>query len=1101
MKVQRIGLLSLLALLSFAERLEGIDGPRIGFSPGPADGSAVTVQSQTCFQNFPTTGLSVSPATVDPCGQFCLTWCSPDYSATYPYTTQFVTSYFALYYSLDGVNFVLFDTYSPSTTNKCLYAEPADSGRTFYFRVDAVGPYTGGGRPASSKLVLTLQSNRATLGVRSAQRPTILSFIANPASIQIGQSSTLSWSSSIPGPLCGGVASIDNGIGSVPASGQIVVRPQVTTTYTLTVTGAGGSTNAKTTVTVDASCPVPEAPLLSAVTSTLSAGQMLALGWPAVSGLRNGRYDVEASRSPGFETPETAFSTTATNALVQTRTSDQDYPLYVRIRAIQGCGGQPAGPWSRTVTVSCTAAPPHLVFTKAGPGWTAIVGGAPPSATVVVRNVGGQTASVSLTASGGFFDVPPASLWLPAGREATFTLTARAQALVTPGTFAGTLTAAWQNGRVGTSVTLSVAAAAAPGVKVTASTTRVLFSAPLGQTPEPQTVTLFVSRPAGTGSVTLSAAVAPAGAWLVLPSTLGQAVPSSGQVSFTLSVNRGAWDTPPPISTLLSIGAVGASAADAALIEVVDTVPPPVTSGAGAARANPAPSFIVPSVVRAAGLNDATYYSDGWLRNLGSTPVSADLFLAPDGKDGISDLSVLRATLELPAGTTRRLTDVMATVFGAQGSGQLEIRSPIISALSLRTTTDALTGGDPTLKFGSEMPVASSGSGGGLGDPARFVPGVSENSRNRTNLIFTETTGKSAVADVTISDDKGRIAGTASVSVPAYGKVQKAARDILAGASVTEGSASISVSSGAGRVVTVATILDNQSNSFSAAPARIPLVSAAPPAAPKESEARELGGLSFILPSAVRARGQFDTQFVTGLHFVNGTASEARLTLTYFYTDLDDGNTAKTIIKDVVLPPRGSLDAALGSDAILDLFHVTNQSAGWIRVEGDAEKVLARSSIGALVDPNDPSRGMKTAEVDGFPFLETSPIGRKGAPAHRFAGLAKGADKRSNLVLVETSGRECTARVTLLAPNGGQLLAEKSFTVRANQYFQINDVFGDQGLGLGEGPFRDVEVTVEVVSGDGNLVSVATVNDNISRNPVIFVLRPPGPPDGGSIGF
>jgi hypothetical protein len=397
--------------------------------------------------------------------------------------------------------------------------------------------------------------------------------------------------------------------------------------------------------------------------------------------------------------------------------------------------------------------------------------------------------------------------------------------------------------------------------------------------------------------------------------------------------------------------------------------------------------------------------------------------------------------------------------------------------------------------------VASSGSGGGLGDPARFVPGVSENSRNRTNLIFTETTGKSAVADVTISDDKGRIAGTASVSVPAYGKVQKAVRDILLGASVTEGSASISVSSGAGRVVTVATILDNQSNSFSAAPARIPLVSAPPAAARQESEARQLGGVSFILPSAVRARGQFDTQFVTGLHFVNGTASEARLTLTYFYTDLDDGNTAKNIIKDVVLPPRGSLDPALGSDAILDLFHVTNQSAGWIRVEGDAEKVLARSSIGALVDPTDPSRGMKTAEVDGFPFLETSPIGRKGDPAHRFAGLAKGADKRSNLVLVETSGRECTARVTLQAPNGGQLLAERSFTVRANQYFQINDVFGDQGLGLGEGPFRDVEVTVEVVSGDGNLVSVATVNDNISRNPVVFVLRPPGPPDGGSIGF
>ena len=112
-----------------------------------------------------------------------------------------------------------------------------------------------------------------------------------------------------------------------------------------------------------------------------------------------------------------------------------------------------------------------------------------------------------------------------------------------------------------------------------------------------------------------------------------------------------------------------------------------------------------------------------WLRNLGSTPVSADLFLTPDGKDGISDPAVLRATLELPAGTTRRLTDVIATVFGAQGSGQLEIRSPIISALSLRTTTDALTGGDPTLKFGSEMPVASSGSGGAPGRSGAVRPG------------------------------------------------------------------------------------------------------------------------------------------------------------------------------------------------------------------------------------------------------------------------------------------------------------------------------------------------------------------------------------------
>ena len=145
--------------------------------------------------------------------------------------------------------------------------------------------------------------------------------------------------------------------------------------------------------------------------------------------------------------------------------------------------------------------------------------------------------------------------------------------------------------------------------------------------------------------------------------------------------------------------------------------------------------------------------------------------------------------------------------------------------------------------------------------------------------------------------------------------------------------------------------------------------------------------------------------------------------------------------------------------------------------------------------------GAKTAEVDGFPSLDTSPIGHKGDPPRRFAGLAKGPDKRSNLILVETAGQDCVAHVALWAPNGGQLLAEKTFGVRANEYFQINDIFGDQGLALGDGPFQDVEATVDVVSGNGSLVSVATVNDNVSRNPVIFVLRDPGPPDGGSIGF
>src|SRR5262249_23750624 len=97
--------------------------------------------------------------------------------------------------------------------------------------------------------------------------------------------------------------------------------------------------------------------------------------------------------------------------------------------------------------------------------------------------------------------------------------------------------------------------------------------------------------------------------------------------------------------------------------------------------------------------------------------------------------------------------------------------------------------------------------------------------------------------------------------------------------------------------------------------------------------------------------------------------------------------------------------------------------------------------------------------------------------------------KRTNLILVETSGAPCTALVRLVSTTGLEL-ARRSFDVQADQYLQINDVFGPGGVALGDGPFQNVEVTVQTTGGDGKLVAVATVNDNVSRNPEVFVLGP-----------
>src|SRR5438270_4583119 len=74
--------------------------------------------------------------------------------------------------------------------------------------------------------------------------PTVAQFTAEPSSIQRGQSSTLRWE--ISGDVTS--VSIDNGVGTVQATGSSRVSPSVSTTYTLTALGAGGSRTETDTV-------------------------------------------------------------------------------------------------------------------------------------------------------------------------------------------------------------------------------------------------------------------------------------------------------------------------------------------------------------------------------------------------------------------------------------------------------------------------------------------------------------------------------------------------------------------------------------------------------------------------------------------------------------------------------------------------------------------------------------------------------------------------------------------------------------------------------------------------------------------------------------
>jgi peptidoglycan-associated lipoprotein len=86
-------------------------------------------------------------------------------------------------------------------------------------------------------------------------KPSIAQFVAEPSTIQRGQSATLRWSVSDATDI-----SINQGIGAVQAQGTRQVFPNDTTTYTLTAKGPGGTDSRSATVSVTVPPPPPPPP-------------------------------------------------------------------------------------------------------------------------------------------------------------------------------------------------------------------------------------------------------------------------------------------------------------------------------------------------------------------------------------------------------------------------------------------------------------------------------------------------------------------------------------------------------------------------------------------------------------------------------------------------------------------------------------------------------------------------------------------------------------------------------------------------------------------------------------------------------------------------
>ena len=105
--------------------------------------------------------------------------------------------------------------------------------------------------------------------------PVINSFTSNISTIDLGQTATLTWTTSNASSV-----TITPGIGAVATSGSTTVSPGYSTTYILTATGNSGSPVTSSTV-INVAPRIP--PTLSSSQATIQSGQSATLSWNAPS--------------------------------------------------------------------------------------------------------------------------------------------------------------------------------------------------------------------------------------------------------------------------------------------------------------------------------------------------------------------------------------------------------------------------------------------------------------------------------------------------------------------------------------------------------------------------------------------------------------------------------------------------------------------------------------------------------------------------------------------------------------------------------------------------------------------------------------------------
>jgi len=468
-----------------------------------------------------------------------------------------------------------------------------------------------------------------------------------------------------------------------------------------------------------------------------------------------------------------------------------------------------------------------------------------------------------------------------------------------------------------------------------------------------------------------------------------------------------------------------------------------VRESGGGGTAEP---VFIPAVAHAVGAQGTYFVTDVRIFNPGEAEVEADLYFTRAGAT-----TGQHAVRRIPPQQVAYFPDVVRSVFAQQtGVGAMEVRPSGGSLMVASRTYNTATSGT----YGQFIEGRVASDAAGYGEELHLLQ-LTKSDSFRANVGFCETGGEPASVRVVMYGAEGAQLGSRTLPIAGHGFSQ--INDVFGELGVSPRDnvrVTLEVTSGLGRILGYASIVDNTSSDQICVPAQ-----------PEPDSVDAL-----FVAAGASAAGVQGSLWKTDLRVANvgGTSRTVRISL------LPNGHSN-------VDPASVELD--LGAGAVLAIDDVVQTAFD------------RQGNAGLMIDTVPPGQGgliatsrtYNQSDVGTFgQFIPAIPAGSGLVEGHGVATALQvdgSEDFRTNVGFINTDAAAGSVTVALCSESGTQL-GSRSFALRPFSPHQVNDIFGT----LGVDPVENARVDFSV-SGSGKVIGYASVIDNQSNDPVFAMAR------------